>query len=168
MTSTKPSLLGEVGGDNRAGIDGTLHRISMIRNRRGTVIGLTCRVGRAVKGAAELCKDLVSSEESSSVLLLGPPGVGKTTAIREMSRLLSADFNQRVVIVDTSNEIGDGDVAHPGVGNSRRMQVADPKLQHAVLIEAVENHTPQVVIVDEIGTEEEAMAARTISERGVK
>ena len=163
------SLLGEVGGDNRAGIDGTLHRISMIRNRRGTVIGLTCRVGRAVKGAAELCKDLVSSEESSSVLLLGPPGVGKTTAIREMSRLLSADFNQRVVIVDTSNEIGgDGDVAHPGVGNSRRMQVADPKLQHAVLIEAVENHTPQVVIVDEIGTEEEAMAARTISERGVK
>jgi stage III sporulation protein AA len=163
------SLLGEVGGDNRAGIDGTLHRISMIRNRRGTVIGLTCRVGRAVKGAAELCKDLVSSEETSSVLLLGPPGVGKTTAIREMSRLLSADFNQRVVIVDTSNEIGgDGDVAHPGVGNSRRMQVADPKLQHAVLIEAVENHTPQVVIVDEIGTEEEAVAARTISERGVK
>ena len=163
------SLLGEVGADNRAGIDGTLHRISTIRNRRGTVIGLTCRVGRAVKGAAELCKDLVSSEESSSVLLLGPPGVGKTTAIREMSRLLSADFNQRVVIVDTSNEIGgDGDVAHPGVGNSRRMQVADPKLQHAVLIEAVENHTPQVVIVDEIGTEEEAVAARTISERGVK
>ena len=150
------SLLGEVGADNRAGIDGTLHRISTIRNRRGTVIGLTCRVGRAVKGAAELCKDLVSSEESRSVLLLGPPGVGKTTAIREMSRLLSADFNQRVVIVDTSNEIGgDGDVAHPGVGNSRRMQVADPKLQHAVLIEAVENHTPQVVIVDEIGTEEE-------------
>jgi stage III sporulation protein AA len=163
------SLVGEVGGDNRAGIDGTLHRISMIRNRRGTIIGLTCRVGRAVKGAAELCRDLVSSEEQSSVLLLGPPGVGKTTAIREMSRILSQDFNQRVVIVDTSNEIGgDGDVAHPGVGNSRRMQVSDPKLQHAVLIEAVENHTPQVVIVDEIGTEEEAMAARTISERGVK
>ena len=159
--------VGEVGGDNRAGINRTLHRISVIRNRKGGVVGLTARVGRAIEGSADLVRDLLAS--GASVLLLGRPGVGKTTAIREISRILSEEYGRRVVVVDTSNEIGgDGDIPHPGIGGSRRMQVPVPDRQHDVLIEAVQNHTPQVVIVDEIGTELEAKAARTISQRGVQ
>ncbi len=159
--------VGEVGGDNRAGINRTLHRISVIRNRKGGVVGLTARVGRAIEGSADLVRDLLLS--GVSVLLLGRPGVGKTTAIREISRILSGEFGRRVVVVDTSNEIGgDGDIPHPGIGNSRRMQVPVPDRQHDVLIEAVQNHTPQCVIVDEIGTDLEAKAARTISQRGVQ
>ena len=159
--------VGEVGGDNRAGINRTLHRISVIRNRKGGVVGLTARAGRAIEGSADLVRDLLAS--GASVLLLGRPGVGKTTAIREISRILSEEYGRRVVVVDTSNEIGgDGDIPHPGIGGSRRMQVPVPDRQHDVLIEAVQNHTPQVVIVDEIGTELEAKAARTISQRGVQ
>ena len=159
--------VGEVGGDNRAGINRTLHRISVIRNRKGGVVGLTARVGRAIEGSADLVRDLLAS--GASVLLLGRPGVGKTTAIREISRILSEEYGRRVVVVDTSNEIGgDGDIPHPGIGGSRRMQVPVPDRQHDVLIEAVQNHTPQVVIVDEIGTTLEASAARTISQRGVQ
>jgi len=157
--------VGEFGADNRAGIERTLHRISAIRNRKGEVIGLTCRVGRAVYGAIEIIKDIVSSERS--ILLLGRPGVGKTTLLREAARLRSEV--KRVVIVDTSNEIaGDGDIPHPAIGRSRRMQVPDPSLQHEVMIEAVENHMPEVIIIDEIGRELEAIAARTIAERGVQ
>ena len=159
--------VGEVGGDNRAGINRTLHRISVIRNRKGGVVGLTARAGRAIEGSADLVRDLLAS--GASVLLVGRPGVGKTTAIREISRILSEEYGRRVVVVDTSNEIGgDGDIPHPGIGGSRRMQVPVPDRQHDVLIEAVQNHTPQVVIVDEIGTELEAKAARTISQRGVQ
>src|SRR6266704_4863617 len=153
--------------DNRAGIERTLHRISAIRNRRDVVVGLTCRVGRAVFGTVDILRDVI--ESGKSLLLLGRPGVGKTTLLRESARVLSTELVKRVIIVDTSNEIGgDGDIAHPGIGASRRMQVPRPDLQHAVMIEAVENHMPEVVVIDEIGTEAEALAARTIAERGVQ
>jgi stage III sporulation protein SpoIIIAA len=159
--------IGKFGEDNRAGIERTLHRISAIRNRRGDVVGLTCRVGRAVFGTIKIIEDLVKT--GKSVLLLGRPGVGKTTMLREVARVLAGEAGKRVVIVDTSNEIaGDGDIPHPAIGHARRMQVATPSLQHAVMIEAVENHMPEVIVIDEIGTELEAMAARTIAERGVQ
>lgn len=159
--------VGYFGGDNRAGIEETLHRISAIRNRSGEIIGLTCRVGRAVYGTISLIRDLV--ETGRSILMLGRPGVGKTTALREIARVLADDLNKRVIIIDTSNEIaGDGDIPHPAIGRSRRMQVSRPELQHQVMIEAVENHMPEVIIIDEIGTELEALAARTIAERGVQ
>lgn len=157
--------LGDFDDDNRAGIERTLHRISGIRNRRGDVVGLTLRVGRAVYGTIDIIQDLI--EEGKSLLLLGRPGVGKTTMLREAARILAE--KKRVVIVDTSNEIGgDGDVPHPAVGRARRMQVSTPSLQHEVMIEAVENHNPEVIVIDEIGRELEAMAARTIAERGVQ
>ena len=153
--------------DNRAGIERTLHRISCIRNRRDLVVGLTCRVGRAVYGTVDVLRDVI--ESGKSILLLGRPGIGKTTLLRESARVLSTELKKRVIVVDTSNEIaGDGDIPHPGIGTSRRMQVPRPDLQHAVMIEAVENHTPEVIVIDEIGTEAEAQAARTIAERGVQ
>ena len=159
--------VGLFSGDNRAGIERTLHRISAIRNRTDKIIGLTCRVGRAVFGTIAMIRDLV--ETGNSILLLGRPGVGKTTALREIARVLADDLNKRVVIIDTSNEIaGDGDIPHPAIGRARRMQVARPELQHQVMIEAVENHMPEVIVIDEIGTELEALAARTIAERGVQ
>src|SRR5579871_6650688 len=159
--------IGQFGDDNRAGIERTLHRISAIRNRRGEVIGLTCRVGRAVRGTVAMVRDVI--EQGKSLLILGRPGVGKTTLLREAARVLADELGKRVVVVDTSNEIaGDGDVPHPGIGRARRMQVARPAAQHAVMIEAVENHMPEVVVIDEIGTELEAAAARTIAERGVQ
>jgi len=161
------SGVGKFGEDNRAGIERTLHRISAIRNRAGTIIGLTCRVGRAVFGTVDIVQDVIKSGES--LLLLGRPGVGKTTILREAARVLADDLGKRVVIVDTSNEIaGDGDIPHPGIGRARRMQVPSPDRQHALMIEAVENHMPEVVVIDEISTEAEAMAARTIAERGVQ
>ncbi len=159
--------IGDFGDDNRAGIERTLHRISAIRNRRAKVVGLTCRVGRAVFGTIRVIDDLVRS--GKSILLLGRPGMGKTTMLREVARVLADDVRKRVIIVDTSNEIaGDGDIPHPAIGRARRMQVVTPALQHAVMIEAVENHMPQVIIIDEMGTELEAAAARTIAERGVQ
>jgi len=159
------SRIGEFDADNRAGLERTLHRISAIRNRRGHIVGLTCRVGRAVYGTIDIIQDLV--ESGKSILLLGRPGIGKTTMLREAARILAE--KKRVVIVDTSNEIGgDGDVPHPAVGRARRMQVATPTLQHEVMIEAVENHNPEVIVIDEIGRELEALAARTIAERGVQ
>lgn len=160
------SSVGDFGGDNRAGIEGTLHRISAIRSRKGAIVGLTCRVGRAVTGHVDMARNLLHLGQS--ILFLGRPGVGKTTVIREIARVLADELHKRVVIVDTSNEIGgDGDVPHPAIGGARRMQVPDPSMQHKVMVEAVENHMPEVVIVDEIGTEAEALACRTIAERGV-
>ena len=159
--------VGQFGDDNRAGIERTLHRVSAIRNRSGRIVGLTMRVGRAVTGTGEIIRDIVVSGQS--ILLLGRPGIGKTTMLRECARLLADELRKRVVIVHTSNEIGgDGDIPHPGIGRARRMQVRTPMLQHAVMIEAVENHMPEVIVIDEIGTELEAAAARTIAERGVQ
>ena len=159
--------IGAFGGDNRAGIERTLHRICAIRNRAGKVVGLTCRIGRAVFGTIDIIRDIV--EGGQSVLLLGRPGIGKTTMLREVARVLADDLGKRVMVVDTSNEIaGDGDIPHPGIGDARRMQVRIPAEQHAVMIEAVENHMPEVIVIDEIGTELEAAAARTIAERGVQ
>jgi stage III sporulation protein SpoIIIAA len=153
--------------DNRAGIERTLHRISAMRNRQGRVVGLTCRIGRCVYGTVDIIRDAVNS--GKSILLLGRPGIGKTTKLREVARILADEVHKRVVVVDTSNEIaGDGDIPHPGIGHARRMQVPRPQLQHAVMIEAVENHMPEVIVIDEIGTEAEALAARTIAERGVQ
>lgn len=152
--------------DNRSGIPGTLHRISAIRNRQGKIVGLTCRIGRVVTGTIACIKDFVV--QNKSILFLGRPGVGKTTKLREISRLVADDLHKRVVVVDTSNEIaGDGDTPHPAIGHARRMQVTQPEFQKDIMIEAVENHTPEVIVVDEIGTEAEAQAARTIAERGV-
>jgi len=153
--------------ENRAGIDRTLHRISCIRNRQFLINGLTCRVGRAVFGTISVVRDLLESEKS--ILILGKPGVGKTTIIREIARVLADELEKRVVIIDTSNEIaGDSDIPHSGIGRARRMQVAKTEYQHQVMIEAVENHMPQVIIIDEIGTELEVLAARTIAEKGVQ
>jgi len=159
--------IGTFGDDNRAGIERTLHRISAIRNRNGKIVGLTCRIGRAVYGTIEIIGDFV--ESGKSILIMGRPGIGKTTMLREAARVLADDLGKRVVVVDTSNEIaGDGDIPHPAIGKARRMQVRTPSLQHEVMIEAVENHMPQVIVIDEIGTELEAQAARTIAERGVQ
>ncbi|KAJ9676434.1 hypothetical protein PVL29_025116 [Vitis rotundifolia] len=160
------NAVGEFGGDNRAGIEGTLHRISAIRSRNGVIVGLTCRVGRAVSGHVDMIRDLLPFGES--ILFVGRPGVGKTTVMREIARVLSDELNRRVVIVDTSNEIGgDGDIPHAAIGGARRMQVPEPSMQHRIMIEAVENHMPEVIIVDEIGTEAEALACRSIAERGI-
>lgn len=159
--------IGDFGQDNRAGIERTLHRISCIRNRMGKVVGLTCRVGRALEGTIDIIDDIVRS--GKSILILGKPGTGKTTKLREVARVLADEVERRVVIVDTSNEIaGDGDVPHPGIGTARRMQVRTPAEQHQTMIEAVENHMPEVIVIDEIGNEAEAAAARTIAERGVQ
>ena len=159
--------IGSFGDDNRAGIERTLHRISAIRNRNGKIVGLTCRIGRAVYGTIEIIADFV--ETGKSILIMGRPGIGKTTMLREAARVLADEQGKRVVVVDTSNEIaGDGDIPHPAIGKARRMQVRTPSLQHEVMIEAVENHMPQVIVIDEIGTELEAQAARTIAERGVQ
>lgn len=161
------SRVGSFGSDNRAGIERSLHRISAIRNRKGSIVGLTCRVGRAIQGTIDIVRDLV--ESGRSILMLGRPGVGKTTKLREMARILSDDLHKRVIVIDTSNEIaGDGDIPHHGIGRARRMQVESPDKQHAVMIEAVENHMPEVIIIDEISTQAEADAARTIAERGVQ
>jgi stage III sporulation protein SpoIIIAA len=161
------SRVGHFTRDNRAGIERTLHRISAMRNRIGEIVGLTCRVGRAIYGTVDIIRDLV--ESGKSILLMGRPGVGKTTLLREAARVLADDLQKRVIVVDTSNEIaGDGDVPHPGIGRARRMQVPDPEQQHQVMIEAVENHMPEVIVIDEIGTSQEALAARTIAERGVQ
>jgi stage III sporulation protein SpoIIIAA len=159
--------IGSFGDDNRAGIERTLHRISAIRNRNGKIVGLTCRIGRAVYGTIEIIADFI--ETGKSILIMGRPGIGKTTMLREAARVLADEQRKRVVVVDTSNEIaGDGDIPHPAIGKARRMQVRTPSLQHEVMIEAVENHMPQVIVIDEIGTELEAQAARTIAERGVQ
>ena len=161
------SRVGQFTRDNRAGIERTLHRISAMRNRVGEIVGLTCRVGRAIYGTVDIIRDIV--ESGKSILLMGKPGVGKTTLLREAARVLADDLEKRVIVVDTSNEIaGDGDVPHPGIGRARRMQVPEPEHQHGVMIEAVENHMPEVIVIDEIGTAQEALASRTIAERGVQ
>ncbi|MEB3286393.1 MAG: R3H domain-containing nucleic acid-binding protein [Vampirovibrionales bacterium] len=160
------SRIGYFSSENRGGIPRTLHRISAIRNRQNEIIGLTCRVGKVVTGTIDCIKDLVQS--GKSILILGRPGIGKTTKLREVAKMMADELRKRVVIVDTSNEIaGDGDIPHPAVGRARRMQVMDPDHQKEIMIEAVQNHTPEVIVVDEIGSEEEAMASRTIAERGV-
>src|SRR5210317_1248571 len=160
-------VIKRISNENRAGIDRTLHRISCIRNRQFLINGLTCRVGRAIFGTISIIRDLL--ESGKSILILGKPGVGKTTIIREIARVLSDEMEKRVIIIDTSNEIaGDSDVPHSGIGRARRMQVPKTELQHKIMLEAIENHMPQVIVIDEIGTELEALAARTIAEKGVQ
>ena len=159
--------VGKFSNENRAGIERTLHRISCIRNRQFLINGLTCRVGRTIFGTVSVIRDLLESEKS--ILILGRPGIGKTTIIREIARVFADEMEKRVIIIDTSNEIaGDSDIPHAGIGRARRMQVAKPELQHQVMIEAVENHMPQVIIVDEVSTELEVLSARTIAEKGVQ
>ena len=105
--------ISEFSDENRAGIERTLHRISCIRNRQYLINGLTCRVGRAIFGTISIIRDLL--ESGQSLLILGKPGVGKTTIIREIARVLADEMEKRVIIVDTSNEIaGDSDVPHSG------------------------------------------------------
>lgn len=159
--------LGTFTNENRAGIKQTLHRISCIKNRQGVIVGLTYRIGRCIIGSLSIIRDLL--ESTSSLLILGKPGIGKTTLIREISRVLSDEGQKRVVIIDTANEIaGDSDIPHIGIGRARRMQVSKSENQHHVMKEAIENHMPQVIIVDEIGTELEALTARTMAEKGVQ
>ena len=159
--------IGKFSNENRAGIERTLHRISCIRNRQFLINGLTCRIGRVVFGTISVIRDLLESEKS--ILILGKPGVGKTTIIREIGRVLADEMEKRVIIIDTSNEIaGDSDISHSGIGRARRMQVPKTELQHQIMIEAVENHMPEIIIIDEIGTELEVLAARTIAEKGVQ
>lgn len=159
--------LSKFSNENRAGIERTLHRISCIRNRQFLINGLTCRIGRSIFGTVSVIRDLLESEKS--ILILGKPGVGKTTIIREIGRVLADELEKRVIIIDTANEIaGDSDIPHFGIGKARRMQVPKTELQHQIMIEAVENHMPQVIIIDEIGTELEVLAARTIAEKGVQ
>ena len=159
--------IGQFSNENRAGIERTLHRISCIRNRQFLINGLTCRIGRAIFGTISIIRDLLESEKS--ILILGRPGVGKTTIIREIARVFADEMEKRVIIIDTSNEIsGDSDIPHIGIGRARRMQVPKTEFQHQIMIEAVENHMPQVIVIDEIGTELEVLAARTIAEKGVQ
>ena len=158
--------LGGFGSDNRAGLEAQLHRVSAIRNRADAIIGLTMRVGRHVGGNAAMIADLLFHEDAS-LLFLGEPGSGKTTIVREATRLLAEMSN--VLIVDTSNEIaGDGDVPHPCVGLARRLQVQSLDDQCSVMIEGVQNHTPEVMVIDEIGRPAEVEAARTCKTRGVR
>ena len=161
------SQVGHFAPDNRAGISGTLHRIPRIVDREGCTVGLTCRVGKPFMGAATIIKDLVDA--GHNILLLGAPGRGKTTKLRDVARYIADECKRRVVIVDTSNEIaGDGKVPHPAVGRARRMQVPFNRDQHHVMIEAVENHMPECIVIDEISTRLEAEACRTIAQRGVQ
>jgi stage III sporulation protein SpoIIIAA len=161
------SSVTQFGPDNRAGINGTLHRISKIVDRQSRPVGLTCRVGRPMLGTITIIEDLIAA--GSNILIIGAPGVGKSTKLRDVARLLSTDKLRRVVIVDTSNEIaGDGAVPHAAVGKARRLQVPFGRNQADVMIEAVENHTPEVIIVDEISTIAETNACRTIAQRGVQ
>jgi len=152
---------------NRAGINKTLHGISCLKNREDQIIGLTCRVGRSIIGFTNKIRDILLHDKS--ILILGKPGSVKTKIIREIARIFSNELQKQVAIVDTSNEIvGDNDVPHVVVGRARRLQVKKFNLQHQVLIEVVENHMPEVLIIDEISTETETLSARTIAERGVQ
>jgi hypothetical protein len=153
--------------DNRTGINKTLHRISCIKNKDGIIVGLTCRIGRNISGGITIIRDLL--ETKKSILLLGQPGSGKTTIIREIANILSSENDKRVIVIDNANEIGGGnDITHNGIGYSRRMQVETNKVPEKTMIEAVENHTPEVIIIDEIGTQREAETTQTIAERGVQ
>jgi len=159
--------IGTLSADNRAGIPHTLHRVSALRARDGSVIGFTMRVGRVVYGSLKLMGDIVSS--GKSVLLVGAPGVGKTTVLREMARVLSDEYHKRVMVVDTSNEIaGDARIPHSGIGSARRIEVPTPNKQALVMLEAVQNHTPEVIIVDEIGSRDEVVSMQAIAHRGVR
>lgn len=159
--------LSEFTDNNRAGIEKTLHRISSVKNRDGLVIGLTCRIGRSRYGTLSIIRDLLTSKKS--ILFLGRPGIGKTTIIREIARTLADEMGKRVIIIDTCNEIGgDSDIPHKGIGQARRMQVEKVSSQYKIMLNAVENHMPEIIIIDEISTELDAISAQTIAERGIQ
>lgn len=155
------------GADNRAGINGSLHRISAVRNRDDDIVGLTLRVGRYIAGNSIMIADILAGMPHASILICGEPGSGKTSIIRDAARFL-AERNS-LLIIDTSCEIGgSGDVPHHCIGLSRRMQVKSVKDQAQVMVECVQNHTPAVMVIDEIGRKAEVQAALTCKERGVR
>ncbi len=161
-------LLTAFTANNRCGIDKTLHRIACIRGKDGqSILGLTIRIGRILTPQIDLIADIIDTGES--VLFLGKPAAGKTTKLRECADYLSTEGGKRVIIIDSCNEIGgEGNVPHFAVGRARRMPIPQGKKQYEIMLEAVESHNPQVLIIDEISTREEAMACKTIGERGIQ